>query len=63
MGLFAHKLDGPALFPGHLAVPGYLPTPRPIDSLVNSRDFPLSINAVSGRALVLKESQRIVSPW
>jgi hypothetical protein len=63
MALFAYKLDRPAPFPGHLTVPGYLPTPCSIDSLLNLRDFSLSINAVSGRAFVIKESQGIVPPW
>jgi hypothetical protein len=62
MGLFAHKLDRPALFPGYLPIPGYLPPPRSINSLVDSRDFPLTGNAVTDWALVLKKAQRILSP-
>jgi hypothetical protein len=62
-GLFARELDRPALFPGHLPIPGYLSHPRSIDSLVDSRNFSLTRNAVTGWALVLKKAQRILSPW
>ena len=61
-GLVAHKLYRPPLFPRDLPIPGYLPTPRSVDSLVDSRDFPLTGNAVTGRTLVVKKAQRIVSP-
>lgn len=56
-GLLKSSAWNPALIPRHLPIPGYLPTPRSIDSLVDSRDFSLSINAVTGRALVLKKVQ------
>jgi hypothetical protein len=62
MGLFAHEVEGPALFPRHLPISGYLSTPRSIDSLVDSRNFPFMGNAVTGWALVLKKAQRILSP-
>jgi hypothetical protein len=62
MGLFTHKLDRPALIPGHLPIPGYLPTPCSIDSLVDSRDFSLLGNAVTGWALILKKVQGILPP-
>jgi len=62
-GLFARELDRPALFPGHLPIPGYLSHPRSIDSLVNSRDFSLTRDAVTGWALFPKKAERIFSPW
>ena len=61
--LFAHKLDRPALFPGHLPIPGYLSLPGPIDRLFDHRNLAFTRNTIPGWALFLKKANGICSPW